>query len=466
MRFILMMTLLLSGCSKFGPECKQLLDCCEALPEAVHRDGCLAALDEARAAEGAEAYCGSAAETLVATGQCSGEPGLGGRDASVGPTDASAPDARPDQGRPDASLVVHPDGGDLDSVCRTYISCVAQTAPAGLGVVIAAYGNDGSCWGEGDASLCEAACRAGTVAAHRAYPDAEACNLCQRSEDCIPRLPACEAEAGRCVECLADADCPGTKPSCDATSRRCVACTTDAHCTDGWRPRCDVSAAECVACLDDEDCPTFTEPVCDPVVRQCRGCTSDSECGSGVCSNGTCRACRTDADCGSSSPFCHSSGACVQCLEAGDCDPGICLPLSRTCCGVSACADQAAECGRVVDAQCPFLPISCGGCGMGEVCLGNACTPSPTLTCSGLSCPSGRCGYLPEDNRYACLGPEPQCSAADRSCGPGYTCRVWRSETTGDSVYLCRQYCLADADCPVSGGTCLIDTQTGVGTCQ
>lgn len=464
MRVLLALVFLLGSCSRLGPDCQRLSECCASSSEPALRESCLAGLDELRERDDAESLCRSAADALEVTGQCRGERGQDRVDASTGDGDGGAllmdASAAPSDGGAAGA-----DGGGPESLCGMYVACVAETTPAGLGAILAAYGRDGSCWAEGDPSLCEAACRAGIIAAHRAYPDANVCNLCSSDADCPRGLPACDTRSERCVACTSDEHCPGAQPACNTERLACVACTRDDHCTDPWTPRCDGRTETCVVCTENADCPWLFEPVCDPATGRCRACASDLECGSGVCANGACVDCGSNADCGGAAPYCQSNGACVECLDSSHCAPGLCRPLSNKCCGVTACADQGAQCGRVTDAQCPLLPIPCGGCDPGQVCSSQRCVSQPSLTCSGISCPTGLCGYVPEDNAYACLERNPRCSETDRTCGAGYTCRSFRSEVTGDLYYACLQYCLSQADCPGSA-SCNIDSETNIGTCS
>lgn len=84
---LLCLPLLLTACAKLGPECQRLLECCEALPDALSQQGCREGLDEHGTEDGAELYCRSAAEALVTVGTCS----------------ARSEDSSEDEGKPSGS---------------------------------------------------------------------------------------------------------------------------------------------------------------------------------------------------------------------------------------------------------------------------------------------------------------------------------------------------------------------------
>lgn len=252
------------------------------------------------------------------------------------------------------------------AICEQYLDCAADTNPAGLAVIIAAYGKTGSCWAQGDHELCESACHAGIVALHQSAPHSEACNRCEQDSDCPTALPACDAQRRACVECNTDSNChTSSAPACDSASQACVECTTNAHCTNPVKPVCDGEARSCVGCLQSSDCKSPGQAVCDPATHGCRGCKNDSECGTGACESGTCVECTTDAQCSSAKPHCNPMlRACVECVGDQECGAGVCF--FGSCCGQNACATNGLECGLTADLACIFAPISCGACGGGS----------------------------------------------------------------------------------------------------
>ncbi len=62
--------LLLLSCSKLGPECERLAECCEALSEPVTRQGCLDTLEEHGTEDGAEAVCQATMSVFERAGSC------------------------------------------------------------------------------------------------------------------------------------------------------------------------------------------------------------------------------------------------------------------------------------------------------------------------------------------------------------------------------------------------------------
>jgi Cys-rich repeat protein len=332
-------------------------------------------------------------------------------------------------------------------------------------VILAAYGDQGNCWTQGQPTLCESACAAGLAQSHKAFPAAEVCNHCQTSADCPSSEPACDAATGACVACLVDSDCSShDAPAC--AGHRCVACTQDAHCSSPQAPACNTATSTCVQCTKSADCGFFGE-VCDPGSHSCRGCQSDAECPGGVCASGQCRQCKTDAQCGGATPRCNKNSVCVGCLEDSDCPTGACNPFTGLCCGAGACEKQGAECGRLIplDLSCIFSTVSCGSCSDGLACVFNKCIQPPAQKCD--SC-SGTCAYVPETNSYTCANYFSECdnqSTPKKPCQNGFLCQTSQSSATGKDYSYCSPYCLEDADC-LSKKCSPIDGSSGLGTCN
>lgn len=355
-------------------------------------------------------------------------------------------------------------GSQSSDPCTQYIECVSQTTPAGLDAVLAAYGKSGSCWAEGNPSMCDSACRAGTIAANKAYGN-EACNYCDTGADCPSSKPGCDTAAHKCVECTSDGDCKqSSKPACDTSSRVCVTCMSDVHCANTGAPHCDSGSKTCVQCVDNSDCAMSGGPICDSSTHKCRSCQSDPECSPGVCNNGGCSQCKVNTDCPSNKPVCGPQGVCIACEKDSDCPGGgICNTLMGKCCGATACADKQAECGWAIDPNCPLFPIDCAGCSAGNWCVENKCETAPAKTCSDATC-SGDCGFVPEKKAYECINHYSSCTKTT-PCDPGYACLYVQSQTTQEWYYACFNYCLTNADCV--GGTC--EPQSGpstVGVCR
>jgi hypothetical protein len=389
--------------------------------------------------------------------------------SSFGPPADAGSDAASDSG---SILIIGVDGAlppttndaatgtGSSAACDAYIACVADTTPQELAGILAAYGKDGSCWKQGDTSLCDGACRTGTIAQHKLYPNAASCNTCATNADCPSSMPACDPSTSKCVECGVDSDCkkPGLA-GCDVTTHTCVACTTDAECmNDPGKPRCDVATHACVACETNADC---LGEVCDPTTKQCRQCQVDGECAPGVCNQGNCVQCRTDAQCGGATPHCGPNGACIQCVSDSECAPGICSAVGA-CCGATACAAINAQCGEALDLACILNPIPCGACTTGNVCVSNQCKPAPMKTCSAATC-SHDCTFVPQNDDYECLVPG-SCTQST-SCAQGFFCA--ETQFQGMNYYDCRIQCLDDTDCSPSHGTCvLIEGPTSWGYCS
>jgi hypothetical protein len=401
--------------------------------------------------------CGSGGATGTGSGGVDGGAGLGvggsaatsGGGGTAGTISAGGSAGVEDAGAPPA-------------VCEDYIACVAESTPAGLAAVLAAYGKSGSCWQQGDRSLCEQACHSGIVAAHKAFPKAKTCNVCDTSADCTSSAPACDPATLRCVECVSNSDCsdPG-KPACDSAARSCVACTNDSHCASPNQPECDLATHSCVQCTNSTHCSVWTGPVCDLSSHQCRDCATDAECGSGACHAGQCKECKTDAQCPLAKPHCGSLGVCVGCVKDSECSPGVCT--FGSCCGVNACAKNGVECGSTVDLGCIFQPIACGQCTANNLCVNGSCKTKPENTCVPSPCASKKCGYVPEKNAYDCVAGSSYCTA-NKACDPGFKCV--KSSVSGSDYYTCQNYCVTSADC-ANAKTCQpANGPTSYGVCK
>jgi len=329
----------------------------------------------------------------------------------------------------------HPADGDSSTggsaLCEAYIACTAETAPAGLDAVVAAYGEGGSCWATTDIALCDKACRSGLIAAFSSFPNAASCNFCLTSGDCPPVLPACDSNARRCVACDSDSDCKAsTKPACDAPNHTCVECTSDLHCSSP-KPACDTTSHQCLACLDNDQCP-IDVPVCDPAMHQCFECASNTDCVNSTKGH----KCDT--------VFTHQCG----CGLLGDCGPGRLCEEGVCCtpsCGTAVCGpSQTIGCGSENDYACGVCPNN-GTCYQGGCSdLGNSCTPGPGACYAGEACV-----YKPSAQGYVCLT-----DIIGDACNNEYSCNV---DAHGSGSYVCpagkcRPYCLTALDCP--SGTC------------
>jgi hypothetical protein len=386
-------------------------------------------------------------------------PGSGGGAPDGGAMPPPAADAA---AAPDAVVPLTPEG-----ICGQYIACVAATTPAGLGVVAEGYGKDGTCWKTLSGATCEAACKTGIVQTHKAYPDEEACDLCEASGDCPSQRPACDLASHKCFECASSVDCAkksGAK-ACDTTTRTCVECTSNGDCTARPdRSVCDTIRNVCAMCASNADCAGGGPPVCDATTKTCRSCSGDGECPGGVCSSGACRQCRTDRECPAAAPHCSQVGTCVACVDGSTCPSGAC-GMSGACCDPNTCAKQSVQCGFTIDPLgCGlFTPIPCGACPGAQNCVQDACKDPPANHC-GTGC-AGRCGYVPESNSYECVNVSSSCnSKASIPCSAGFMCEPYKDPVTGNTVDICVDYCLVDADC--KAGTCKsLSGVKGLGTC-
>ncbi|QED28471.1 hypothetical protein FRD01_14765 [Microvenator marinus] len=288
--------------------------------------------------------------------------------------------------------------------------------------------------------------------------------------------------------CLDDSECPGV---CE--DGECVACRV------GEESGCEMgvcaagaTAAEntCVECVEGEDC---TSGFC--VENSCVACESNEDCGSQTlsCVNNACVGCATNADlCGGDTAKCkvtaeEPSGVCVECLEDGECDDGVCDPESNQC--VTCLARE----GEGVETGCDEREVclkhasdsnlnACVECELDEHCdvgvcdtVSNTCVTcvedgdcAPGLVCSGEAnvaerqcvgcvengdCAGGVCDVDANDpTNNVCV----QCLAnSDCAAGPGKVC-----DTTSN---LC-SVCLDDTDC--QGQVCILGASADLNQCK
>ncbi|HPY17171.1 MAG TPA: hypothetical protein PLM08_05820 [Polyangiaceae bacterium] len=314
----------------------------------------------------------------------------------------------------------------VSAICEAYIACTAKTTPAGLGTVIATYGEKGTCWATGQAEMCESACKVGVVTVHKAFPGVEECNLCSESADCPPSIRACDSQAGRCVTCLSDSDCPSSDaPACDISTHTCVACLQDHHC-DGMTPVCNAAARRCVRCLTDDHCPADAHR-CDTSTNQCLECIEDKDC-AGSSKGAICLPMVRRCGCGLLGKGCAPSQLCEESVCCTpDCGTAVCGPSHTYGCG----SDNPYACG-----VCPNK----GTCNQGACSdLGVECDPKASACYAG-----ERCSFSVKTKDYRCLR-----DAEDKDCNNIYACHVLAGD---EGAYVCtnsrcRPHCLTASDC-------------------
>ncbi|MCK6572423.1 thrombospondin type 3 repeat-containing protein [Myxococcota bacterium] len=235
-----------------------------------------------------------------------------------------------------------------------------------------------------------------------------------RAEICQPRA-GCECpdcDAGIC----GPASCPANVP-CDVVSGVCEDLCAGVRCEQG--ERCDPGTGRCVAppadrsceaCVDDVDCgdgylcdhfgPNNEDGgcarICDPQAPDCpadTACSPHNRNGQVVFSCDSVNACQgppvdlcANVNCRGGSVCNPATGACVACLDDGDCNNGdVCVD--------NACVEPAGQDRAVSDWGNGNEPPTCNGdgdCTRDEACndfgfLGSICT----LECgAGLLCPA------------------------------------------------------------------------------
>ncbi len=315
---------------------------------------------------------------LLAWG-CGGmdSPGLDG-----GRQDASDPDGGP----ADAAVQLDasdPDGGPADAAMRLDASdpdgspMDATTPPdAGPECTI-----DADC---DDLDPCTLdTCSMGTCT----YTDAPEGTECSAG--------ACDG-AGRCVGCTRDDDCADPTPYCDTSTNTCVACRTSRDCNDRNPCTTDLCTAAGTCSF--------------------RNVTPGTSCPGGACDDtGACVECVDDGDCSAPTPYCDTStNTCVACRTSRDCNDG--NPCTIDTCSMNTCSTSFVPAGS---GSCTLpspldLPGVCDGAGGCVQCITDAHCSEPTPRCgdfnrcveclSSAECPRTR----PVCERGACtIGPIP-----------------------------------------------------------
>ena len=281
-----------------------------------------------------------------------------------------------------------------------------------------------------DANPCTTDSCEGGACAHAAANDGSPCDdgsfctdgdvcaagLCEpgAGSPCAGPTPACVEADDICAACLNDSDCPDDGAFCTG-SEVCVnrACVSTGSPCPSSAPSCDESADRCYSCetaVDCDDGNPCTDDVCG-VDGRCANANDDSNscaddgvvcngvesCVSGECSSDGVPACISLA-----TPFCEAErDACVECLDAADCDDS--NPCTDDACDAGVCTNSNNDANA-----CPDDGVVCNG---SEACVSGECQSDGAPTCVDVDhpfCDSTR------DDCVACL------SATD--CDDGAFC--------------------------------------------
>ena len=235
--------------------------------------------------------------------------------------------------------------------------------------------------------------------------------------------------------CADDSACPGVCVDGECVECRAAeesGCNTGV-CAEGATP----AENTCVECVDGADCATG---IC--VENSCVACATSEDCGGEglTCVDNVCAGCAANTDlCTGSTSKCKTtaelpSGVCVECVDDGDCDEGVCDPGSNQC---VTCLPREAE-GEEVET----------GCDEGEICRENTTNSSLNrcIECEESSdCEEGVCN-LNTNLCVECLNSQ---TCGDEVCDTG----------TGTCVP-----CLGDNDCPM--GVCITGTSNVENVCK
>ncbi|MEZ4294990.1 MAG: hypothetical protein R3B70_08425 [Polyangiaceae bacterium] len=293
----------------------------------------------------------------------------------------------------------------------------------------------------------------------------------------------------------------------------CVGCIVDEDCGDPTEcaaPKCN--AGTCETDFVPPGTPALTQTDGDCLVVQCDGIggtkvenddadiTDDgSDCTLDVCQDGaaTHPNAPSGTACADGGFVCNGAGACVECINGGDCDSGVCI---SQVCAAPECMDDVAN-GDETDVDCggscppcgtAFMCLVAADC-LSGVCTGNKCAaPSCSDTvengnesdvdCGGNACPKCSTGKACNGNSDCvgglCTGNTcvPTCTdtlkngtESDVDCGGSCAAKCQNGQVcNGDndcgsghcSGNVCVQ-CVGAGDCPATGNECVVATCTG-----
>lgn len=277
-----------------------------------------------------------------------------------------------------------------------------------------------------------------------------ACRLEAQRTPCADPTPLCLQ--GRCVACDVDEDCPSPLQGCEA--QRCVCEDTcevgEQGCLpDGQRWQCAPDEGGCLhrvlaPCGEFEICEDGAcENFCPPSFCSDEELLDGEHCdGVSRVRCGQAQSCPVELErviCRDETPLC-AEGACVQCVEDGDCPS----PQQR-CEGAVCVCDDACEVGAVgcddeaTSWTCVSDEAGCGvrqtqACGGNEVCQAGVCELNcPTNFCQDNGLGQGehcdgdrrvecrtqdRCARPRTDQRCGCGCTEGACDPCDEPDGP------------------------------------------------
>jgi hypothetical protein len=238
-------------------------------------------------------------------------------------------------------------------------------------------------------------------------------------------------------------------------------CGSSADCTaDPTRPACDVGSGQCVVCTGADPGACTPAEHCDPSANVCvPGCRADEGCAAtadaGVpADGGALGRCDTErhvcVECGSDAQ-CGLGRLCVGNACVPGCNASQGCPDTQTCCA-GACADLQ---GNLAN---------CGACG--TVCR----TPNGTPACMNATCIAGTCGEgFADCNRSNADGCETSLNSDLGNCGAcGTACPTPANASAGTCVGgRCGFVCSASfADCDgMAGNGCEADLRADGSNC-
>jgi Cys-rich repeat protein len=255
-------------------------------------------------------------------------------------------------------------------------------------------------------------------------------------------------------------------------------CDADCHasgCPDGQvcnqdSGACQDGAAECGACQQDWDCGAgfrcynegkYCAPGCDGGCPNNSACQEVNSIAVNLCIAGGAPCCFGDEcvnPCSAPTPYLNNTGACVECLNDGQCGDGeYCEELSESCMD-DAC--QAPTPFQLEDGSCVECKNDshCTAKGEGYKCKANVCTISDLPEeCSLCVAPYPACAEI--NGIWACV----QC-AADSDCGNG-TCDLSLYACSGGGVGPGCGSCTQDGDCISAMGDKTLACDAASGCC-
>lgn len=306
----------------------------------------------------------------------------------------------------------------------------------------------------------------------------DACNgECEAGFHCDEALIACvpDGSDGGGSACTSDEQCNAARPHCEPDLGRCVACVTGDHCSSG---RCDPLDFTCLppGCSRNEECETQPgTPFCGSS-GACVECRFSGDCPALNGQRRTCdltahrcvaNPCRDDGDCSTDANgrVCdETSGRCIQCERDDQCATGRCRVDTNACVVCLVDGDCDATLGETCDVARNTCVVTncvndsqCAGasrCNASGDCVG--CIGAGDCEFGG-TCTDGSCAHEASCAADSdCVWPAVCASGTCAACRTNDDCGTGRTCTNGACIEpaTCTDTAQCSANRVCQAGTC------------